>query len=99
MNGVHEPFPDRPKGTKPLTIGFGASGAAKDEKALRVDLTHGWRRQGPKDTQTKDSLQGVARRDVKKTSTAWETPRGVRFWKPLCAGVRQRRGRPEGNEG
>ena len=40
----------------------------------------------------------VAQRDVTKTSTACEAPRGA-DWKPLCAGVRQRRGRPEGNEG
>ena len=81
----------------PLTTGFGARGAAEDKKALQVDLTHDKRRQGLEGVRRADYTQGVVRRDVTKTSTAWETPRGT-IWRPLCAGVRQRRGRPKGIE-
>ena len=52
-------------------------------KVLQVDLTHDKRRQCLKGTWGAEDTRGVAQRDVTKTSTAWETPRGVN-WKSRC---------------
>ena len=46
------------KGKFPLTTGFGASEAAEGKTALREDLTHDWRRQGPKNMETVNILEG-----------------------------------------
>ena len=82
----------------PLTIGFGARGAAEDEKALQVDLTHDKRRQSLKGVRRAEYTRRVAQRDVTKTSIAWETPRGANLETVVRRSATAKRP-PEGNKG